>query len=132
MSLSAKPCQHMVPQRCTRGPELDQIRFRSADYHWQIDSEFRRTNTRYIIVDLSKLVMGPASHQLFTTSHRHGRNEDVVEVCSEPAGCCGGKLYFAFISHPADWGRLPAPEGPTVYQWIARDWQQLLPPATTS
>ena len=100
MSLSAKPCQHMVPQRHTRGPELDQIRLRIADCHWQIESEFSRTNTRDIIVDLSELVMGSTSHQLFTTSHRHGRNEDVLEACSEPAACCGASCISPSLIIP--------------------------------
>ena len=71
---------------------------------------------------MSKLVVGSATHQLFTTSHRqHGRNEDVLGQCSEHARRCAGELYFAFISHPADWGRVPASEAPAVYEWIAGD-----------
>ena len=63
-------------------------------------------------------------HQLFTTSHRQGRNEDILEQCSELASRCESELYFAFISHPDDWC---APEKPAVYQWIAGDWLQLFP-----
>ena len=97
-----------------------------AECHWQIESEFSRTNTRDIIVDMSKLVVGSAPRQLFTTSHRRSRNEELLEQCSELAGRCASELYFAFISHPDDWNRDPAPKKPTVYRWIAGDWQQQL------
>lgn len=96
-----------------------------AECHWQIESEFSRTNTRDIIVDMSKLVVGSATHQLFTTSHRRSANEDVLGQCSELAARCAGELYFAFISHPESWKS--APKKPVVYQWIAGDWQQLSP-----
>ena len=77
-------------------------------------------------------MVGSATHQLFTTSHRqHGRNENVLEQCSELAGRCADELYLAFISHPDDWGCVPALEGPAVYEWIAGDWLRLFPLATT-
>lgn len=98
-----------------------------AECHWQIESEFSRTNTRDIIVDMSKLVVGSAPRQLFTTSHRRSRNEELLEQCSELAGRCASELYFAFISHPDDWKSDPAPRKPAVYQWISGDWQQLAP-----
>ena len=96
-----------------------------AECHWQVESEFSRTNTRDIIVDMSKLVVGSATRQLFTTSHRAGGNERVLEQCSELAERCGSELYFAFISHPDQWEPAPAPEGPAVYEWVTGYWQPL-------
>ena len=41
-----------------------------AQCHWQIESEFSRGNTRDIVIDMSKLVMGSAENKLFIAAHR--------------------------------------------------------------
>ena len=94
-----------------------------AECHWQIESEFSRTSTREIVIDMSKLVVGSATHKLFVTSHRARGNRPILEQCSEIAGRCNGQLYFSFVSHPDDWPRRP--QLPAVYTWVAGDWHQL-------
>ena len=78
-----------------------------ARCHWQIESEFNRRNTRDIVVDMSKLVLGSAENKLFIAAHRGVREHDILEQCSQIAGCCGGRVYFGFVSHPDDWGKEP-------------------------
>ena len=98
-----------------------------AQCHWQIESEFHRTNTRNIIVDLSKLVMGSAENKLFIAAHRRNQEEAVLEQCSEIAGRCTGRVYFCFVSHPDHW--ITDPEPPALHEWIAGGWAQVaLPP----
>ena len=65
-----------------------------ARCHWQIESEFNRANTRDIVVDMSKLVMGSAENKLFVASHRGAREQDVLEQSAPIAACCGGAVYF--------------------------------------
>lgn len=65
-----------------------------ARSHWQVESEFSRTNTRNIVVDMSKLVMGSAENKLFVASHRGDREAAVLDQVSEIAACCSGRVYF--------------------------------------
>ena len=100
-----------------------------AQCHWQIESEFSRRNTRDIVVDMSKLVMGSADNKLFIAAHRGDREKDILEQCSQIAGCCGGRVYFGFVSHPDDWEEEPDVP-PALHEWIAGGWAEIaLPPA---
>ena len=38
--------------------------------HWQVESEFNRSSSREVIVDMSKLVVGSAENKLFIAAHR--------------------------------------------------------------
>ena len=89
-----------------------------ARCHWQIESEFNLRNTRDLVVDMSKLVMGAADHKLFVASRRDVREGDILEQCAPIAACCGGEVYFCFVSHPDDW----TPERqrpPALHEWVA-------------
>ena len=98
-----------------------------ARCHWQIESEFSRDNTRDILVDMSKLVMGSAENKLFVAAHRGVREEDILGRCSEIAGRCTGRVYFCFVSHPNDW--TAKPERPALHEWTEGDWAHVaLPP----
>ena len=46
-----------------------------ARCHWQIESKFSLQNTRDLIVDMSKLVMGAADNKLMVAAHRGDRGE---------------------------------------------------------
>lgn len=94
-----------------------------AQCHWQVESEFSRTNTRDIVVDMSKLVMGSAENKLFITSHRSRGESGILEQCSEIAGRCTGRVYFCFVSHPDDWADHAPP--PALHEWIAGDWEAI-------
>lgn len=97
-----------------------------ARCHWQIESEFSRSNTRDIVLDMSKLVMGSAENKLFVAAHRGNREAAVLEQCSDIAACCSGQVYFCFVSHPEDWDAKP--ELPTLHEWIAGGWTPVAPP----
>ena len=97
-----------------------------AECHWQIESEFNRTNTREIIIDMSKLVMGSATHKLFVAAHRGKTNPKILEQVSELAKRCSGHVFFAFVAHPGDWGeKKPEPPPPEVHEWVADGWEKL-------
>ena len=97
-----------------------------AQCHWQIESEFSRGNTRDIIVDMSKLVMGSAENKLFVAAHRGRREEDILERCWEIARCCTGRVYFCFVSHPDRW--TSNPERPALHEWTASGWAHVALP----
>ncbi|MCY4404732.1 MAG: hypothetical protein OXC15_00070 [Rhodospirillaceae bacterium] len=94
-----------------------------ARCHWQIESEFSRQNTRDLIVDMSKLVMGAAENKLFVASHRGDRERDVLDQCAPIAACCGGRVHFCFVSHPDVWEN--DPESPVLHEWIAGGWVEV-------
>lgn len=101
-----------------------------AECHWQIESEFSRTNTREIIIDMSKLVMGSAENKLFIAAHRSGgkAEADILEQCSEIAGRCAGRVYFCFVSHPDDWNT-DRQSPPALHEWVAGGWAMVSTPA---
>ena len=77
-----------------------------------VESELQTNNSRAIVVDLSKLVMGCSEKKLFVAGLPLGefrkdrgceRMRDVLEMCKEPAFSCGEPLYFCFIPHPEVW-----------------------------
>ncbi|MDE0415985.1 MAG: hypothetical protein OXI95_03480 [bacterium] len=92
--------------------------------HWQIESEFSLQNTRDLVVDMSKLVMGTADNKLFVASHRGDREADILEQCAPIAGCCVGTAYFCFISHPEDWHR-NRERVPTLHEWVGGGWAEV-------
>ena len=103
-----------------------------AECHWQIESEFNKTDTREIIIDMSKLVMGSATHKLFVAAHRGKTNEEteentkILKQVSELAKRCGGHVYFVFVAHPEDWGEeKPESLRPEVHEWVADGWEKL-------
>lgn len=97
-----------------------------AECHWQIESEFSKTDTRQIIIDMSKLVAGSATHKLFVAAHRGRTNRDILEQVSELASRCGGHVYFAFVAHPERWGgEKPGLPPPEVHEWVAGGWEPL-------
>ena len=110
-----------TPSRQQRAQPLEFI----AQCHWQIESEFSRTNTREIVIDMSKLVMGSAENKLFVAAHRTGNEEyGILEQCSEIAGRCTGRVYFCFVSHPDDW----EPERrrtPALHEWVSGGWSEI-------
>ena len=96
-----------------------------ARCHRQIEFEFSRSNTRHIVRDMSKLVMGSAENKLFVASHWGEREAAVLEQCSEIARCCTGRVYFCFVSHPQDWGDKPVL--PALHEWIMGGWTAVTP-----
>ena len=83
-----------------------------------------RGTTRDIVLDMSKLVMGSAEDKLFIAAHRSVREKDILEQCASIAGCCGGRVYFGFVSHPDDWAPNRA-SSPALREWIAGGWAEI-------
>ena len=92
--------------------------------HWQVESEFHRGDSREVIVDMSKLVLGSAQNKLFIAAYRDSNGERLKEMCGATASRCSGNVYFAFVCHPADW--VVAPMAPSVFEWLAGDWEAIL------
>ena len=113
-----------TPSRQRNAQDLEFI----AQCHWQIESEFSRTNTREIVIDMSKLVMGSAENKLFVAAHRTGGDGGILEQCSEIAGRCTGRVYFCFASHPDDW-KTDRQRSPTLHEWVAGGWSEIALPA---
>ena len=97
--------------------------------HWLVESEFAKSNTREIILDMSKLVIGAARNKLFVAAHRPEDTEQkLLDRLSPIAQCCDSPLFLAFVSHPDDWFGESEIE-PVVYQWSdsSSGWQLLAP-----
>ena len=91
--------------------------------YWQVESEFNVDDSRELIVDMSKLVAGSAQNKLFIASHRNTNREKVKRMCGEMASRCSGNVYFAFVSHPAEW--VVAPRDPVVFAWECGRWVEI-------
>ena len=96
---------------------------------WLVESELN-SDSRPIIVDFSKLVMGASRVKLFVGGlplspglDREEREKPVLEMCKEAARSCGGLLYFCFIPHPREWDDNES--GPSVRKWKELDWCKL-------
>ena len=92
--------------------------------HWLVESEFRR-DTRAIVIDMSKLVVGAAENKLFVAAHRPGGGERaVLDRCAPIAKHCRANLFFLFVSHPEHWGTTRELT-PSLHEWTASDWREL-------
>ena len=97
-----------------------------AQCHWLVESEFAR-DTRAIVVDMSKLVIGAALYKLFVAAHRTRDSErKLLRRCAPIARCCGGEMFFLFISHPDDWAS-ERQRDPVLHEWVAEDdcWRRV-------
>lgn len=89
---------------------------------WLVESELAN-DSRSIVVDLSKLVMGCSEFKLFVagvplldTPRRNHRENKILKMCGKVADRCSGTLYFCFIPYPSVWQKLDADEyGPSVW-----------------
>ena len=95
--------------------------------HWQVESEFNRRDSREVVVDMSKLVLGAGENKLFVAAHRGKNQRELLGMCGVMASRCEGNVFLAFVAHPDDWakkgaGRGNQPEDPKVYEWLAGDW----------
>ena len=97
--------------------------------YWQIESEFEKDDSREIVKDMSKLVMGSGENKLFVAVKKDGDWEDrILTMCKDIAECCSGGLYFVFIVHPEKWNPNKwdqNEDAPSVYKWEKNDWRPL-------
>lgn len=94
--------------------------------HWLVESEFT-TNTREILVDLSKLVVGAADNKLLVASHRSPEVERALRSrCEAVAHRSGGRMFLLFIAHPSQWPDADRP--PDLYELANGGWCRLADP----
>ena len=94
--------------------------------HWLVESEFS-TNTREILVDLSKLVVGTADNKLLVASHRPPDVERaLLSRCEAVAHRSGGRMFLLFIAHPSQWPDADRP--PALYELAECGWHRLANP----
>lgn len=105
--------------------------------HWQIESEFDYRNSRSVIVDMSKLVMGTSRNKLMIASHRGSSdddcedgvcNKDILKQCAPIADSCNGHVYFCFVAHPDKWNGLEYCDPrshPSLYTWTENGWEEM-------
>lgn len=91
--------------------------------HWQVESEFNRRDSREIVIDMSKLVIGSAENKLFVAAHRKTKARELLTLCAQIARQCSGNVFFAFVAHPEEWDTNP--RAPVLYEWLAGDWEPM-------
>lgn len=69
---------------------------------WAIESELDDSNSRQIVVDMSKLVVAAAKNKLFIAS-QSDKEDRIKEMAKDIAKNSSGNFYFCFIPHPKDW-----------------------------
>jgi len=70
---------------------------------WQIESEFAH-NTRSVLIDFNKLVLGSGRNKLFIASQvKKGTENSFLSVLKPAAGYCMGDVYVGMIPHPSNW-----------------------------
>ena len=100
-----------------------------AKCHWQIECEFNKSNSRNVIVDMSKLVAGSATHKLFITSRRNNDRRTratesaLLERLQPIAESCRSALYFCFVEHPEKWSR--EPRLPALHKLTDTSWKHI-------
>ena len=105
------------------GQNPKELRF-IAGCEWLVESELDNKNSRQIVVDMSKLVMGTAKNKLFIASHRpFGTEREILDRCETIAKRCDGNVYFGFVAHPNEWADNPGV--PSLYEWKGTGWSPL-------
>lgn len=89
---------------------------------WIVESEFNKENSRHIIIDLSKLVMGASKNKLLIVSQRSAETENKLrDRFASIAKCCSGDLFLSFVAHPSDWCDAHVPK-PRLFRWHRNHW----------
>lgn len=68
---------------------------------WQVESEMAK-DTRQLVYDFNKLVIGDAENKLFIgplTSH----DDEIMEILKKIAMHCRGNVWVVMIPHPGEW-----------------------------
>jgi hypothetical protein len=68
---------------------------------WIVESEMAK-DTRQLVLDFSKLVMGDAKNKLFA-GPINTYNKEQLEIFKKIALNCRGNFWVALIPHPGDW-----------------------------
>lgn len=72
---------------------------------WIVESEFKRKDSRALLLDMNKLVLGRAEHKLFIMSQDESDTQDwAIETLNTLSKEDDAKIFLARIPHPCDWG----------------------------
>ncbi|WHP04474.1 hypothetical protein QLH32_10375 [Acinetobacter corruptisaponis] len=73
---------------------------------WIIECEFQRKDSRALLLDMNKLVLGRAEHKLFIMSQDESETQDwAIETFNVLSKDDDAKIFLARIPHPCDWGK---------------------------
>lgn len=71
---------------------------------WIVESEFKPKDSRAILLDMNKLVLGKADYKLFIMSQDDGRIKEWAKaVFTELSRGDTAKIFLAQVLHPKDW-----------------------------
>lgn len=62
----------------------------------------KEKDTRQLVLDFSKLVIGDAENKLFV-GPLNNLNEEILEVFKMIAKNCSGNVWVALVPHPGKW-----------------------------
>lgn len=85
---------------------------------WLIESEFKLNNSRSIMVDLNKLLIGKSENKLLVISAQSSMVDWVKKTISSINNDSSSKFYLATIPHPKGWYSSDIPSI-AIYQLMA-------------
>ena len=88
---------------------------------WLVESEFNKTDSRDVIIDFSKLVIGSSENKLLVISAESSLTSWAKEVIPDILKCINCNFFLAFLPHPEDWDAEDLPSI-HVYRLTATGW----------
>lgn len=73
---------------------------------WIVECEFQCKDSRALLLDMNKLVLGRAEHKLFIMSQDESETQNwAIETFNALSKDDDAKIFLARIPHPCDWGK---------------------------
>jgi len=88
---------------------------------WLVESEFKRTDSRDIIIDFSKLIIGNSENKLLVISAGSSLTTWAMTIIPSLIKCSNNNFFLAFLPHPEDWYSAECPSV-AIYQLTATGW----------
>lgn len=108
------------PIHAVRGKQLQAI----SKALWMVESELKRSDSRDVLIDLNKLVVGKAANKLLAISSGTPLVQWAMDVMAQVLDPDEANVFLVTIPHPEHWRALPLLEG-RVYQLTGGGWQVL-------
>jgi hypothetical protein len=90
---------------------------------WLVESEFKKTDSRDIIIDFSKLMIGDSENKLLVISAGSSLTQWSLETIPNLIRKSSSNFYLAFIPHPDDWYSENCPKIEVCrYRDTDKDW----------
>ena len=87
---------------------------------WQIEIEFSR-EWRQALYALNRLSCGAAADKLLITARPARSQSQFLKTMRAPGAAVDGRLYLAFVAHPADWD--DGADAPQVWRIADGEWK---------